>query len=920
MARARACRAPYGFESASEEWSLAAAAERGLQVLSALSFAGTGGERQLDSDASRIVFDHTEYLLVFGGAANGPDETRAALFLTLAGALFDGRGAAREWLRTGQCRLLSAYVAVKSGSPSLSVPAMAAALEAIREARLPVLATLTEVMEREKTGRRHDANVFQDACTSRVSYPWLAPDIESVSDDRIRALGYAGAYRIRMTPREFFEALDLTAPPLGAVHESFERGDLRSAASRYAESLLRLAPIANRFAPLAKVEYEEKIDISEADDLCRNIYTLRAHMHQRFEFGERVDWRSCPFDDIEANVWLNAHPDMVTMAHAYERTGDDKYLWHLIRLMTSWLDDSPPTDYRSALQWRTLEAGNRTGQKWPAFFFRALQWPKFREKLLFRMAVSYLEHARYLAAFRAAGKNWLQVETTGLGIAALLFPEANESEHLLEIARRRLQWINGEVFLPDGFQSEGSSGYHAFPVMGIAGFYLLSKLLGREIPDAWLEQLEKILDVFVFLARPDLNLPRLNDCSPALVSPKACLRLGARLVPRERYDFILSDRARGRPPSRTSFAFPHAGYYVMRSGWLSTDQYLVFDAGHFGTGHQHEDKLSFELFAEGRPLITDPSIYQYRRDEFAPYFKGTRGHNAVLIDGKEQLRRLAAPREARPDPKTRWVMSDAFDFAEGWYEDGFAPPLAVSRDWTEEQSAARKAFESLDTSLRHRRRIFYIKGDYWILLDDILGAGCHRIEQVFHIAPIMESPTANGVRPARVRALGSAFLTDEPNLGNVAILPVCGDKAAIHVECGSTNPVAGWTALYGKQPSHDVTYTVSAELPFSLPVVLLPMPPGGNEVPRITPLEVGDRGVGMEIAWSSRTDFFLCSAAGARAMSAGGIECFGEAVHLRLIQGVPSELRMLHGRRAAYRGKALAEERATVETLFRAMA
>ena len=47
--------------------------------------------------------------------------------------------------------------------------------------------------------------------------------------------------------------------------------------------------------------------------------------------------------------------------------------------------------------------------------------------------------------------------------------------------------------------------------------------------------------------------------------------------------------------------------------------YLLFDAGYYGLGHQHEDKLDFVLYAHGRTLIDDPSIYQYKQDEFEPY-------------------------------------------------------------------------------------------------------------------------------------------------------------------------------------------------------------------------------------------------------------------------------------------------------------
>ena len=49
-------------------------------------------------------------------------------------------------------------------------------------------------------------------------------------------------------------------------------------------------------------------------------------------------------------------------------------------------------------------------------------------------------------------------------------------------------------------------------------------------------------------------------------------------------------------PTETSHAFPYSGHYVMRSGWDKDATYLLFDAGPFGAGHQHEDKLHFVLW------------------------------------------------------------------------------------------------------------------------------------------------------------------------------------------------------------------------------------------------------------------------------------------------------------------------------------
>ncbi|MEE9463752.1 MAG: heparinase II/III family protein [Bacteroidales bacterium] len=107
---------------------------------------------------------------------------------------------------------------------------------------------------------------------------------------------------------------------------------------------------------------------------------------------------------------------------------------------------------------------------------------------------------------------------------------------------------------------------------------------------------------------------------------------------------------------------------VMRDKWGPDGQALIFDAGYFGSGHQHEDKLNFVYYAGGRELIGDPSIYSYKPDEFEPYWRGSWGHNTIVIDGLTQHRALVPPEEM-PDPDRRFVIDiiGQTDPVRGWF-------------------------------------------------------------------------------------------------------------------------------------------------------------------------------------------------------------------------------------------------------------
>jgi hypothetical protein len=52
---------------------------------------------------------------------------------------------------------------------------------------------------------------------------------------------------------------------------------------------------------------------------------------------------------------------------------------------------------------------------------------------------------------------------------------------------------------------------------------------------------------------------------------------------------------------------------VLRSGWDADALYAMLEAAPFGYGHQHEDALTFELFAYGQPLLGAMGRYTYAR-------------------------------------------------------------------------------------------------------------------------------------------------------------------------------------------------------------------------------------------------------------------------------------------------------------------
>ncbi len=78
-----------------------------------------------------------------------------------------------------------------------------------------------------------------------------------------------------------------------------------------------------------------------------------------------------------------------------------------------------------------------------------------------------------------------------------------------------------------------------------------------------------------------------------------------------------------------------AGYYSLVQNELK----IVFDCGEMGpsyiTGHGHCDALSFELFADGQPVLVNAGTYQYQ-SELRGFFRSTCAHNTIQIGKNEQ--------------------------------------------------------------------------------------------------------------------------------------------------------------------------------------------------------------------------------------------------------------------------------------------
>ena len=422
--------------------------------------------------------------------------------------------------------------------------------------------------------------------------------------------------------------------------------------------------------------------------------------------------------------------------------------------------------------------------------------------------------------------------TTEIGIAAHLFPEFRGSEHLHTLALRRYKWIVEAFFHSDGFHKDRTLRSH---VEAIADSVRFLSVYGDTIENASSvaeiqTSLKKQVETCICLRQPDTSFPPLGPLpAPNFDAAELCTIVDK--------DLRLEDFP---SPDITAHALPETGCYVMRDSWEPDAQYLFFDA-HPSEKPSHTDTSIFVLHAHGRHLTT--------------------GSVGVL----ETIR-------SEPDAlNTRWITTPAFDFVERW----------------DVLTAARGNAQAVPktTEVHHKRAIFYLKGEYFVLHDLVLGAGAHTLEQVFRfdrkVAPHIVSEAGNGQ-------------TQEPHRSNLFIGAV------------------GTPDLSVTSGGNSITYRKHRESPMAVNTVLLPMKPEVEGHPTLSTIEVltdpDVLGTGFTLRLPTATDTFLISDDGLAEMSTADIRCVGEFLFLRRdTSGAAVQFVMLNGRFLQVDGNVLAD-------------
>ncbi len=501
----------------------------------------------------------------------------------------------------------------------------------------------------------------------------------------------------QISDQVFFNSINLEYTGLEAVRNALKVQDTTLAKQKLLEYYQNRQ--TNNYFRLSGSE-----NVPAADDNLERYFTVVNIRKYAGSPDGTIDWNTRDQVSTEWHYQFHRMYWLINLGKAYASTGDEKYAQAWVSHVTDWLHDNAP-GYP-----RTLDTGIRL-RNWVEsfqYFIHVYKSSSVSAETQVWILKSLMEQCLFLRDNWRDQGNWGADETRGLGAVVTMFPEFKFSpdgnwEWWRDLVISRMQHHLTVDFYSDGVQFETSPAYHSLEYRNIFLTYSLMHLNKIVISDHLIKKFEKPLEFLMHIHKPNKYLPQLSDTDQ--LSYLNHLEEGAVLFEREDLLYAATRGKEGSPPSETFAAFPAGGYFVMRSDWGEKDDsyensgYLVFDTGSNEPWHAHYDILNFEAYAYGKTIIKDPGKYEYT-DRRLEYYKKSIAHNTIVIDNKDQAQSASGVADL-------WTTLAGFDYVDA-YHDAYS-------------------------SVKHRRKILFIKPNYWIVSDLITGNGAHTYDLYFHL-------------------------------------------------------------------------------------------------------------------------------------------------------------------------------------------
>lgn len=559
--------------------------------------------------------------------------------------------------------------------------------------------------------------------------------------------------------------------------------------------------------------------------------------HTEYEVGFPPDWHLNPLTGVRLRsdqhwsrlpefghgdiklVWEASRFGIVyTLARAYAATADERFPTAFWTLIEDWAQQNPP---QAGANWKCGQEAAIRLMAWCFGWFAfkdSLQSTPGRQGQLAAMLAfhAYRIEGNIDYAISQNNNHGLS-EAAGLWTIGLLWPEFSRADHWRHMGKKLLEeQIERQIFA-DGSYVQHSTNYHRLMLHILLWSFRLGELHGDRFSREAYDRLGSAVDFLSAITdRVSGGVPNYGGNDGALILPlnncdfsdfRSALQATNYLLRRNRLfnlgpwdeDLLwlfgtdaLKLSTVAAPNDRTTF--PDGGYYILRghSSWG------MLRCARYRTRPAHPDQLQLDLWWRGVNVAIDAGTYLYNGDPpWRNSLTRTAVHNTISVDGLDQMTRASL---------FLWT-----DWSEG--TERIHREADGHRFWEGEHNGYRRRL-----GVVHRRAVF-CDGDVWVVIDDLIGSGCHtaRLHWLLPELPYR----LEGLRIRLETSAGSYSLQTFCSKDNAVSLVRAAHTLAGEID---NDPVRGWISRYYGDKESALSLAVHAQdvLPMRFVTVLSP--------------------------------------------------------------------------------------------------
>lgn len=347
----------------------------------------------------------------------------------------------------------------------------------------------------------------------------------------------------------------------------------------------------------------------------------------------------------------------------------------------------------------------------------------------------------------------------------------------------RLLWRGlKDQILADGGHYERSPMYHAGMLQDYLEVLLVQHLNHKETPQSARLRLISMADFLSGITHPDGEIPLFADSAFGITH-----KTGDILAAAERlldapgrwagaapglYCALFAPQIPLYPKTETALpasriAWPDTGYFAFPG--VGPGDKLIVDAKPIGPdhlpAHGHCSLFSYELSIAGERFIVDSGVEEYEPGLWRDFWRSTRAHNTLTVDGAEQAEIWAAFRVGQ---RTRLAES-----------------ICLKQNSSSLFMGVHKGFVGQRKPTFHRRLIAVLQEGFWMVLDEVFGEGRHRIDSFVHLAPNVD---------CRVEEKYAGVSTESVKMRLYPYRDHSVPACTMSCTRGQVNPIQGWYA------------------------------------------------------------------------------------------------------------------------------